>query len=291
VWGVRRRWSGLGTYLFHGAFFFLAVGFGLTSLTRHETKAWVAEGERYTGAPDQQLSETSPPWFSWSSSPPGLELTRVEPVFWNDQLLFTSLEADLTLAGGRRVRTAINRPVALGAASYVRLSGFGYAPRYELLDVHGRVLDSAVVKLNVFPPGRRDMFKIAGLPHRFHVEVMPDFEAIQGEPATRSLNLVRPAVILEVTRGRLNLGRIVLTGDRSYGFEGQRIRFPEIRYWGEISIVTDPGAPLVFAAYALGLLGLGLKLPGRRAEMRWTPRPDGGLLQGWGAPPPSETWK
>jgi len=125
-------------------------------------------------------------------------------------------------------------------------------------------LDSAFVKLNVFPPGRRDYFTIPQLPHRFYVEVFPDCAVENGIPATRSLNLVRPGVDLHVFRGRLDVGGDVLLGGSGYAFEGLTLRFPEIAYWGEFSIVSDPGAPVLFAGYAVGLAGLLLKL-GRRA--------------------------
>ena len=70
-----------------------------------------------------------------------------------------------------------------------------------------------------------------------------------------------PAVELQVLRGRLELGRALLRLDEGFEFEGLTLRFPEIRYWGEFSIVRDPGTPVLFLAYAVGLAGLLLKLP------------------------------
>ena len=47
------------------------------------------------------------------------------------------------------------------------------------------MLDSAFVKLNVFPPGQRDFFQLPDYPHRFYLGVLPDFalEVIM-EPTT-----------------------------------------------------------------------------------------------------------
>ena len=69
--------------------------------------------------------------------------------------------------------------------------------------------------------------------------------------------------------------------------QAETLRFPEIRYWGEFTIVRDPGAPILFLGYFLGLAGLLLKLPGRRAEVRWASSTAGGagVLRGWGGPP------
>lgn len=264
-----RRWRGLsrrgrraalGSYLFHGAFFLLAAGFLLSLATRQQVTLWAAVGETFSGEAEQVLSRTSPRWLSPAVPAPGFRVDRVLPELWRSQLLFTRLEADLTFTDGRTATTRINRPLWLGWGTFLRLSGFGYAPRYELTDRAGRPLDSAIVKMDVFPPGQRDHFRIPDLPHRFYVEVLPDFAVEQGEPITRSLELVRPAVWLRVIRGPQELGEALLRQGDSFELEGLRLRFPEIRYWGQFSVVWDPGAPVIFAGYLLGLVGLGLKL-------------------------------
>jgi hypothetical protein len=211
----------------------------------------------------------------------------IQPEYWRGELLFTRLEAELELPGGRRATTRINRPLVWDWRTTLRLSGFGFAPRFELLDDEGRVLEEATVKLDVFPPGQRDHFRIPGYPHRFYVEVFPDLELVDGRPVTRTLNLVRPAVRLRVVRGRVDLGDGVLEMGESFALEGLRIRFPEISRWGEFAVVSDPGAPVLFAGYLLGLAGLALKLRGPRAEVEWRPEADGGgRLAGWGGVAP-----
>jgi len=247
IGGVRRRWTALGTYLFHGAFFLLAVGFLLT-----------------------------------------LRVDRIRPEFWRDQLLFTTLEADLAFPDGSEATTRINRQLWMRPATFLRLSGFGYTPRYELSDREGAVIDSAFVKLNLFPPGQRDYFTLPDYPHRFYLEVWPDFALEEGEPVNRSMYLTHPGVLLRVVRGRLDLGGAILEPGKGFEFEGLTLRFPEIRYWGEFTLVRDPGIPVVFAGYLLGFVGLLLKLPGRRAEAEWRAGPDpaSGRLVGWGGPAP-----
>ena len=269
VVGLSRRWAALGTFLFHGAFFLVALGFLITLVSRQEAKVWVAAGEEYTADPGQFLS-LSPPRVL-SAGVPSLEfrVQKISPEFWRDQLLFTVLEADLEFPDGSHDTTRINRPLWLGAATFLRLSGFGYAPRYELVDRHGRIIDSAFVKLNVFPPGTRDYFKLPDYPHRFYIEVYPDYTGGDGAPSTRSFDLVEPGIALKVYRGRLDLGGSVLRPDDGYSFEGLTLRFPEIRYWGEFSIVEDRGAPILFAGYFFGLVGLLLRIRGQRREMEW----------------------
>ena len=119
---------------------------------------------------------------------------------------------------------------------------------------------------------------------------LPDYVPGETGPATRTLNLVNPAVLLHVFRGHLDLGGDLLVGGDGYEFEGLTLSFPEIRYWGEFSIVRDPGAPLLLAGYLLGLAGLLLKLGGRRQEAEWlrAGTTTAGLLRGWGCRPPRE---
>jgi hypothetical protein len=286
VGGVRRRWSALGTYLFHGAFFLLAMGFAFTMLARQEARIWVAAGERFESRPDQFLSHSAPRLLAAGVPTLEFRVDDIRPEFWGDELLFTTLEARLDLPGDRRATTRINRPLWVAPATFLRLSGFGYAPRYELRAGDGRVLDSAFVKLNVFPPGQRDYFSPPDHPHRFYLQVMPDLGEGGPQPATRSLNLRDPGVILRVTRGRLDLGNAVLRSGETFEYEGLKLGFPEIHYWGEFTIVRDPGAPLLLLAYVAGLAGLLVKVRGRRAEVEWRLEPGGSArLVGWGGRP------
>ena len=57
--------------------------------------------------------------------------------------------------------------------------------------------------------------------------------------------------------------------------EGLVLRVPQIDYWGEFTVLEDPGAPVLFLGCLIGLLGLSFKLPGRRAEVFWSPEPRG----------------
>jgi cytochrome c biogenesis protein ResB len=284
---VRRRWSPLGSYLFHGAFFLIAMGFLLTILSRHESEIWVAVGEQYSGSPEQILSQ-SPPRILGSGMPNlQFRVEEIRPEFWQDQLLFTTLEADLSFGSGgddRQKTTRINRPLWFGWGTFLRMSGFGYAPRYELTNSDGLVIDSAFIKLNVFPPGQEDYFSPGEYPHRIYVEVLPDFAIDAGEAVTRSLNLRDPAVVLQIQRGKLDLGKAVLRSGDSFTFEGVSLRFPEIRYWGQFSVVQDSGAPILFLGYLIGIAGLCLKLRGERAEIAWHPDATGpgGGFRGWG---------
>jgi hypothetical protein len=282
--GVRRRWAALGTYLFHGAFFLVALGFLLTAMTRYEARVWTAVGEEFTGEGDQYRSQSPP--GPLSLGPPDLRFGVVEiaPEFWGDQLLFTRLEAKVTLARNGAAVTRINRPLWVGPATFLRLSGLGYAPRYEIADAGGRVVDSAFAKMDLFPPGQRDFFVPEGLPFRVYLEIYPDLEPGHGVPATATLNLRNPGFVVHVYRGHLDLGRALLKPGETMTFEGYALRFPEVRYWGEFTVVRDAGAPVLLLGYLVGFAGLLLKVRGPRGEVLWEAGADGtpARLSGWG---------
>jgi hypothetical protein len=287
VAGVKRRWAALGTYLFHGAFFLIALGFLLTILTRYEARVWTAVGEEFVGEAPQFLSQSPPRVLSLGAPALSFRVEEIRPQFWRDQLLFTKLEADLLLAGGGLETTRINRPLWVGPATFLRLSGFGYAPRFELADPRGLVLESAFAKLNVFPPGQRDFVFPGRYPFRISVEVFPDQVDGPDGPATASLNLRNPALGVRVGRGKLILAEGLLKPGEKLALEGLTLSFPEIRYWGEFTLVRDAGAPVLFLGFLVGLLGLLLKVRGRRSEVRWTPGETAGQgkLAGWGGSP------
>ncbi len=243
--------------LFHSSFFVVLCGVLLSLGSRQESKLWVAAGETFTGADDQFLARGGP------AIPDGFTALSITPEFWRDQLLFTKLEAVLDFDGQRRT-TRINRPLWFAPASFLRLSGFGLAPRYEIVDAQGRVLESAFAKLNVFPPGQRDFLLPEKVPYRVYLEIYPDAEVTDAGVVNRTNQLVRPVIVANVYRGHLAVASGALRPGEALELEGVSIRFPEIRVWGELTFVRDLGIPVIFAGCLVGLTGLVLKLWSRR---------------------------
>jgi hypothetical protein len=276
VLGVRRRWTALGSFAFHGAFFLIAMGFLLSLGARQEARVRVAEGEANDGASSRFVAMSPPrPLAAGVPAIPFL-VERIRPEFFEDSLLFTRLEAEIAMVDGRSATTRINDPVWTSPFTSIRLSGFGHAPRYELRDRQGRLLDAAVTKLDVFPPGNRDWFEVPGYPHRFHLELLPEADWVEGRLVTRSMNLADPAFLLTVFRGRVHLGGATLRLGEVHEVEGLFLSFPQVRHWADFLVVFDPGIPAIFAGYALALFGLLAKLAGSREEAEWRPGPEGG---------------
>lgn len=283
TYGIKGRWTMLGNFIFHSGFFFIALGFMVSFQLRDEATLCLAEGEGFTNAREQFLDRKPSAWFSQDYSDLSLQVSTIVPRFWRDELLFTSLQAAIVVDQGRSAMTAINRPVPLSWCQFLRLSGFGYTPRYELTTLDGSVLESSFLKLSVFPPGRRDFFHLLHFPHRVYVRLYPDYVAQDGGPATQSCELKRPRFEIQIFRMKQLIAEGLLAPGESLAFEGIKIGFPELRYWGEFSLVRDPGMSLLFFGLTLGLIGLVLSLGGARAEIRWRPGHDqsGGVLEGW----------
>lgn len=249
------RWRSTAWHsiLFHGSFFLVATGIVLSVAWRQESKLRVATGERFTGSAEQFIVRGGP------AAPPPFTLQSIRAEFWRDQLLFTRLEALLETERGSRT-TRINRPLWLAPAAFLRLSGYGFAPRYEIVDRQGRVLETAFAKLNVFPPGQRDFLIPEHFPYRVYLELYPDAELTPKRIVNRTENLVRPLLLTSVYRGHLAVASTPLRPGQSLELEGMSIRFPEVGTWAELTYVVDFGVPVMFLGALIGLTGLVMKL-------------------------------
>jgi hypothetical protein len=126
------------------------------------------------------------------------------------------------------------------------------------------VLESAFVKLNVFPPGQRDFLTPQSFPYRVYLEIYPDAELANGGVVNHTMNLTRPLLVTSVYRGHLAVASGALRTGQPLALEGVSIRFPEVGVWGEFSCVRDLGVPLIFAGALMALAGLTLKIFTRR---------------------------
>lgn len=256
IWNRFRglRWSSI---LFHGSFVIVLLGVLASAASRQESKLRVAAGESFSGAAEQFLARGG------GAMPEPFTVVSVTPEFWRDQLLFTKLEAVLDFEGEMHT-TRINRPLWIEPFSFLRLSGFGLAPRYEIVDSQGRVVETAFAKLNVFPPGQRDFLMPERYPYRVYLEIYPDAEVTAEGVVNRTNALVAPVLVANVYRGHLAVASAPLRAGESLELEGVSIRFPEIGMWGELTYVRDAGVPVIFLGCLVGLLGLVMRLWSRR---------------------------
>ena len=241
------RFSPLGNLLFHVSFLLLLIGVGVSSLFRFEGSARVTEGYSFSGSIPEYSGISASPKLSFS-------LERISPEFWEGQLLFTELKADIKYQGGTG-SAWMSSPLKIDNAK-VTINSVSITPMYILRNKEGKELDAGDVNLAVFVPGSEDYFQIPGYPHRIYVSFYPDHE-IKGEQIiNRSMYPKNPAYFLKIYRGKLLVFSGLVRQGEEAEFESLRLSFPEMRYWGEFRIVKDPGFVFIWTAFIF--LGIGL---------------------------------
>lgn len=246
------RFSPLGNLFFHISFLFLLCGVGVSSLFRFEGGARVPEGYDFSGSiPEYSVISASP-----LASTPKLyfSLEKISPKFWEGQLLFTDLKADIKYQGGTG-SAWISSPLKIDKAK-VTINSISISPMYILKNKEGKELDRGYVNLAVFVPGSEDHFQIPGYPHQIYVSFYPDHEVRDGQIINRSMELKNPAYFIKVYRGKLLVFSGLIRQGEEATFESLRLSFPEMRYWGEFRIIKDPGFVFIWTAFILFGIGL-----------------------------------
>lgn len=256
LYAYRGRFSTIGNLLFHIAFLFLLAGVAASSLFRFEGRARVPEGYPFSGSRAEYSMSSSAllaglPNVSFS-------VEKITPRFWEDQLLYTDLRADVTTDNGPG-SAWMSSPLSINGAR-ITITSLGITPRFVLKDKEGKELDTADINLAVFAPGTEDHFQIPGFPHQVFVSFSPDYYVSNGKAGNRSMELNNPVYLLKVFRGRLLVYSGGIRPKEEAVFEGLRLSFPEIRYWGEFRIIRDPGFTIIWIAFVLFGIGLVLRL-------------------------------
>lgn len=266
---VRGRFAPLGDLVFHLSFLLLLGGILLSLGTRFTGEAVIVEGQPFWGEPGDYYRYTPPDAFQRVAPRFSFQVERIGAEFYGSELFFTDLLAEVRYPAEtqeRRTSMRLTQPARLGDAN-VTITGYGFAPVFELRDGRGTLIENGTVNLNLFPPGNEDAFRLPNRPHRVYLTFYPDAVLEDGVPRSRSNNLLNPLFQVRVFRNKVPVFRGILRPGEEARFDGLALRFPEVRLSGQARIVRDPGATLVFAGFLLGLGGLGLRLLWYRREV------------------------
>lgn len=263
LYAGKGRYSLAGNLLFHAGFLLVLAGAVANALYGFSGTAILAEGDAFRGAKKEYRTTAG---GRWSALPEvDFDVESISADLWEGRMLFTRLQAQLLHRGGRDI-TEVNAGVRIGDAQ-VLMSGYGYAPRFELKNRDGMVVDMGTVKLNLISPGSEDFFYIPGYPHKIFVAFHPDHAQLDGKTVNRSMNPVNPAFFLRILRGRIP----VYTGWVKPGewaqFDGLSISFPSFARSAEFRIFRNPGDPLIWTALVAMVLGLAWRLLFHRKEV------------------------
>lgn len=243
----------LGNIVFHLSFFFLLAGIILGLFYRFEGKAFVIEGNSFDGK--RESYETLDLSTKGSLPDINFKLDSVRPEFWGNLLLFTDLKADMTLKDGSKGSAWLSEQLSIGGAG-ISINGLGYAFRYRLKDKDGHELASGLSRANVYMPGSEDRLTIPGYPHKFIVGYYPDARVKDGKVSNVSMNRKNPLIGLRVYRGRLPVFTGLLKEGEEVEFDSLKISFPEVKYWGDFTILKNPGFKFIWMSFTMMLAGL-----------------------------------
>ncbi|AVX21378.1 hypothetical protein SAMN02745885_00644 [Carboxydocella sporoproducens DSM 16521] len=250
------RWL---SWLMHAALILLIIAGVLARHSEPKVEFIVTEGQTldlsrrisYVTPEREMMAEGRLPKIIW-------RLDFIRPEFWEDKLLFTDLLAKISYGSSQPEKTVslrLGQPLVQDNLT-IGLQGFGYAPRYQVLDKQGRLVSGSFVNLTVFPPGQEDWFALENLNWEVHLLVWPDAELKGNKVNNRSMNLRQPLLyvyVLEKSKkekdpeGALLAKGFLRPGDE-LEVQGYRLSFPEIRYYGHFWLVRDKSLPYLKVA-------------------------------------------
>ncbi len=252
--------SFIGTSLFHFTLIFLAFGFFLSINSHYEGKFLLGEGEE-TLIKKEDISTSSPPPFLFNEFPEfKIKLEKVIYKFWEDKLLFTELKG-FGEVEEKKFLIKINKFFLLNFSNFIRISSFGYAPSYMVLvENYTKPIEEGILKIFLFPPGRKEIFITQHFPHKFYITLYPDFIERDGIYNSKSMELKNPKLHVKAYRGKVFLKEKILSLREPFEVENITIGFLNIYPILEISIVQDKGFFLIIFSIFLGILSFFIRI-------------------------------
>lgn len=286
AWGVKRRFSPLGSLAFHGSFLVLAAAV----LVAHYIPSFsgsvvVSEGETFSGARARYEDVRKQP----PSGPPprvSFKVDAIEPRFHDDVLLFTRLDSRLRTAGG--VETVrVGAPWFPSPTTVVRIEDFGYSLEVEDRFAAGTPRQS-VYRLHAFPSGQSDSFQYdsdaPGSNDKYIVTiaVYGDYRPSRDSaPGVASFNLSNPRLLVSIQRLLSNGERRSLVDRRLvrpgtvFDLPSGPLKIVGVSEWGRFRVTDDPAMPVFLLAVLIGTGGVVTRMAFPRVEALLLSGPDG----------------
>jgi cytochrome c biogenesis protein ResB len=270
------RW---GTLVFHFSLLPIILGVFVSLGASFYGMAVVTEGQSFSAQEDNYSSPSQGQLEKLRNRIPNFsfKLERINPVFWENKLLFTDLSAEVAYPAETQEHYSeikLNSPLFVNG-TFLELAGFGYSPYFILKNKDGKTIGESYVNLSIFPSGAEDYFQVPGLPYEIHVILWSDHVVEDGKPNSKSYNLINPLYTVYVLKDK-NPGQIpsesappqgspenkqlVTKGDFKPGqeirFDGYTLTLPDIRYYGQFRVIYDPGLIFVFGGFMMMVLGI-----------------------------------
>ncbi len=158
---ILRKNRSISLLLLQIAILLICSAVWLSRATHFEGKSIRLEGQSMGGLPGDYLRPTL---YSTNIKTPnmGFSLLKLTPVAGNNPAKLARVRADILLAS---ISSPVNRELSFSssfplftAGTIVRITDFGYAPRFSMSTLGGQQIDSDYQYLKLFPAGSEDSF-------------------------------------------------------------------------------------------------------------------------------------
>ncbi len=252
-----------GVLFFHLTFFVVLLGALLSFATRHAGYLELTPGERFE-AGTQKFQRNSPePLFTWDADDFTLELDHPDLSYWQPgKARQRASEVRLYDKGGQLLgaeRIAVNNPLKTHGRTIYQGSRNGFVAGLTITDNRGTEVKGAAhfvlpkdpgqlkMTTRLVPPGVR-----MALLMELHTDQLKQIDGLA------ELALKHPVSLIKVTSESMDGRRFqgVLFGGSTLSVEGLTLRFDSLKPYTSYLVVRDAGVPVIFASFALLLVGL-----------------------------------
>ena len=252
-----------GVLFFHLTFFVVLLGALLSFATRHAGYLELSPGERFE-AGTQKFQRSSPaPLFTWGADDFTLELERLDLSYWQPgEAKQRASEVRLYDSGGQLLGTewiAVNKQLQTHGRTIYQGSRNGFVAGLTITDERGTEVqgkahfilpknpDQLSITTRIVPPGVRMALLL-----ELHTDQLKQIEGMEPLASKHPVSLLK--VTSESMSGRRFQG--VLFGGGCLDVEGLTVRFDSLKPYTSYLVVRDAGVPVIFAGFALLLVGL-----------------------------------
>jgi cytochrome c biogenesis protein ResB len=247
-----------GSVVFHLSMLVFLLGTVVSILGRFDAEMVLTEGQTLAFSEEQMLRVNGKGRLSPELPGTLVSLDKFESRFEQEKYP-VDYAAQLSLMDGplaiRKDVVRVNQPLK-HERWQIFLHRYGFAPRFEIRDLNGKLLFDSFVNLVFTSADQTDHFDVPQLPLRLEVEVVPEDGRKGAFVVSQSPTPENPVMRIRALVGGESIGEqdVALGGAAELG--PYRVTFAELRHWAWFGVVYDPGYVWIVIAFAMCVAGL-----------------------------------
>jgi cytochrome c biogenesis protein ResB len=250
-YAVKNRLSPIAFVLFHVSFYLILLGGMISVYTEFIGYVDLAQGESFHGELSRYNASPAVKMPAFGSPPDAsITISSIVPQVVHNTP--TGISVMLMDGKGRTHEVGINTPYSTGPTSFV-FKHLGMAPHFLLKDVTGKVVENALVKLDVLTR-KPDSFTLAG--YMFTATFYPDYVLDNGKRATRSMEFNNPVFYITVEKNGKKIADGLVPKNGVLVFSGNRLEMQELRYWVRFYVIAQRGLPILYLGFAVACIAV-----------------------------------